>query len=71
MISKILIERLKKVMYKLVDTLQMTFLKDRQITDAALIANEWIYSRVNDTTLRVCLVGCIKTNSPCIIYGII
>lgn len=38
-ISKVLIEKLKEVMYKLVDIQQMAFIKARQITDAVLIAN--------------------------------
>ncbi|WMV58899.1 hypothetical protein MTR67_052284 [Solanum verrucosum] len=42
LISKILLtKRLKKVMPKLVDTQQMAFLKERQIIDAVLIANEY------------------------------
>lgn len=39
-ISKLLIERLKKVMSKLVDKHQMAFIKDRHIMDVILIANE-------------------------------
>lgn len=39
-ISKILTERLKRVMPKSVDDQQMTFIKGRQIMDAILVANE-------------------------------
>ncbi|WMV25208.1 hypothetical protein MTR67_018593, partial [Solanum verrucosum] len=45
-ISKLITERLKTVMGKLVDVHQMAFLKERQIMDAALIANELVDSRV-------------------------
>ncbi|WMV58251.1 hypothetical protein MTR67_051636 [Solanum verrucosum] len=45
-ISKLITERLKTVMGKLVDVHQMAFLKGRQIMDAALIVNELVDSRV-------------------------
>lgn len=41
-ISKILTERLKRVMPKLVDDQQMAFIKGRQIMDAILVANECV-----------------------------
>lgn len=44
-ISKILIERLKKFMPKLVDGQQMVFIKDRKIMDAILVANEYVDMR--------------------------
>lgn len=40
LISKVLTERLKGVMEKLVDSQQMAFIKGRQIMDVVLIANE-------------------------------
>lgn len=45
-ISKLLTERLKTVMGKLVDEHQMAFLQGRQIPDASLLANELVDSRI-------------------------
>lgn len=45
-ISRLLTERLKKVMHKLVDDQQMAFIKRRRIMDVILIANEYIDSRI-------------------------
>lgn len=44
--SKILAERLKKVIGKLVDTQPMAFIKGKQIMDAMLIANECVDVRM-------------------------
>lgn len=44
-ISKLLTERLKSVIGKLVDEHQMAFLQGRQILDASLLANELVDSR--------------------------
>lgn len=44
--SKVLAERLKEVMTKLVDSQQMAFIQGRQIMDAVLVANEAVGSRL-------------------------
>jgi len=45
-IAKVLAERLKRVISKLVNKHQMDFIKGRQIMDAALIASECIDPRI-------------------------
>lgn len=43
--AKVLAERMKRVIQRLVNKYQMAFVKGRQITDAALIASECIDTR--------------------------
>ena len=45
-ITKLITERMKTVMGRLINEHQMAFLKDRQIMDASLLANELVDSRV-------------------------
>lgn len=47
LLSKVLTERLKRVIDRLVDVQLMTFIKNMQIMDAILIANEVVDSRIN------------------------
>lgn len=47
-IAKLLAERLKKVLHKLIGRQQMAFIKNRQIRDAVLMANECVESRQRD-----------------------
>lgn len=44
--SKVLAQRLKKVISQLVDYQQMAFIKGRQIMDAVMVANEAVDSRL-------------------------
>lgn len=44
-IAKMLAERMKRVIHKLVDRQQMAFIKGRQIMDAVVIANECVESK--------------------------
>lgn len=53
LISKVLTERLKGVVNKLVDSQQMSFIKGRQIMDAALVSNEVVDSRLNQKKLGI------------------
>lgn len=49
-IAKVLAERLKRVISKLVNKHQMAFIKGRQIMDVALLASECIDSRIRGGT---------------------
>ncbi|WMV50523.1 hypothetical protein MTR67_043908 [Solanum verrucosum] len=53
LISKVLTERLKGVVNKLVDSQQMSFIKGRQIMDAALVSNEVVDSRLTQKKLGI------------------
>lgn len=50
--SKVLTERLKRVIDKSVDSQQMAFIKGKQIMDAALIANEAVDTRIKQKVSR-------------------
>jgi len=52
-IENVLVERLKRVMHKLVDKQQMAFIKNRQIMDAVLVANECVDSRQKDKQVGI------------------
>jgi len=52
-ISKLLTERMKTVIVKLVDEHQMAFLRCRQIMDAALLANKMVNSKVRQKKPRI------------------
>ncbi|WMV36605.1 hypothetical protein MTR67_029990 [Solanum verrucosum] len=57
LISKVLTEKLKRVVDKLVDSQQMAFVKGRQIMDAVLIANEAVDSKNNQKKPGVLCFG--------------
>lgn len=52
-IDKVLAERLKKVISKLVNKYQMAFIKEKQIMNAPLLDNERIDSRIRGGILRL------------------
>lgn len=54
LISKVLTERLKGVMTKLVDSQQITFINGRQIMDVVLVANEAVDSRIMQQKSGIC-----------------
>lgn len=59
-ISKVLTKRLKIVIFKLVDKQQMTFIKGRQMMDAALVANECVDSILKRMTPGILCKSDIK-----------
>jgi hypothetical protein len=52
-ISKVLANRLKSVLGKIVSHSQTAFIKGRQILDSALVANEYVDSRLRSRTLAI------------------
>ncbi|RVW99041.1 Transposon TX1 uncharacterized 149 kDa protein [Vitis vinifera] len=56
LLAKVLANRIKKVMGKVISESQNAFVEDRQILDATLIANEVVHSRLKDN------VGGLKIN---------
>lgn len=53
LLAKMLANRLKRVVSKLVSDFQHAFVEGRQILNAALIANETIDSRLKNSTLGI------------------
>lgn len=53
LLAKMLANRLKRVVSKLVSDFQHAFVEGRQILNAALIANETIDSRLKNSTLSI------------------
>ncbi|CAN4089863.1 unnamed protein product [Withania somnifera] len=52
-IAKLITERMKTVMGRLINEHQMAFLKDRRIMDASLLANELVDSKVKKNTPEI------------------